>query len=279
MRKRKGGGGGHGGGGGGHDGAGGLRWLLTYADLITLLMVFFVVLYSISKVDQAKYVALSRSIRASLLHSNTANSIIDAAEVPANTQEILPDTAASTLDMEPSELLDLQQIGLDLSRAVEGAGLSSQVSIVIAERGLVISFADNVFFDLGRALVRPESAAVLARIAPILTRLPNKIVVEGHTDDLPIHTAQFPSNWELSVARAVAVARRLSERDGIDPRRLAATGYGEWRPRFPNANAENRAKNRRVDIVLLREAFGKGDAVQQVISGNGQVSVPPSAFN
>ncbi len=255
-----------------------MRWLLTYADMITLLMLFFIVLYSISQMDKARYIQLVRAIRASLLSANVSNSVLDASQVPAPTNDLLPGSAADGLErqdpfgglpFEQAELLDLERVGQELAQALAEAGLTGRVNVVLAERGLVISFADSVFFDLGKAHLRPEARDLLTRLSQVLARLRNKVVVEGHTDNLPIHTAEFPSNWELSVARAVAVARFLTEAGGVDPRRVAATGYGEWRPRYPNDSEANRAKNRRVDIVLLREAFGRGDEVREVITPAG----------
>ena len=255
-----------------------MRWLLTYADMITLLMLFFIVLYSISQMDKARYIQLVRAVRASLLNANVSNSILDASQVPAPTNDLLPGSAGDGLErqdpfeglpFEQAELLDLERVGQELAQALAEAGLTGRVNVVLAERGLVISFADSVFFDLGKAHLRPEARDLLIRLTKVLARLQNKVVVEGHTDNLPIHTAEFPSNWELSVARAVAVARFLTEAGGIDPRRVAATGYGEWRPRYPNDSEANRAKNRRVDIVLLREAFGRGDEVREVITPAG----------
>ncbi len=266
RRKRSSGGDAHGG-GGGHDAAGGMRWLLTYADLITLLMVFFIVLYSISQTDREKYLQLARALRASLLNANVSNSLVNVSRIPGDAERLLPEPNAHRLTSSArDELLDLQETGQKLADALKAAGLSGQVAIVMAERGLVVSFSDSVFFDLGRADLRPESRRVLSRIAPILASMPNRILVEGHTDNLPIKTAEFPSNWELSAARAVAVARFLTEEGRIPPQRVGATGYGEWRPKYPNDSEANRARNRRVDLVLLRESFGKADQVQKVLT-------------
>lgn len=267
LVKRRGGGGGDGHGGGGHDAAGGMRWLLTYADLITLLMVFFIVLYSISQTDKEKYLQLARALRASLLNANVSNSLVNVSRIPGDVERLLPEPNAQQLPgAGRNELRDLQETGQELADALRAAGLSAEVTIAMAERGLVVSFSDSVFFDLGRADLRPESRRVLTRIAPILAGMPNRILVEGHTDNLPIRTAAFPSNWELSAARAVAVARFLTEEGGISPERVGATGYGEWRPKYPNDSERNRARNRRVDLVLLRESFGRADAVQKVLT-------------
>lgn len=276
ARGRRGhGGGGDGHGGGGHDGAGSMRWLLTYADMITLLMVFFIVMYAMSNLDRSRYIQFVQSLRASLLNANVSNSVLDASRIPAPTQDLLPGTAGNDLNrqqplsglpFENSELADMQQIGMALAKALQEAGLAGQVNITVAERGLVISFADSVFFVKGVAAMKPESRAILDRIAPILKPLPNKLVVEGHTDNLKNLLPQYPTSWELSVDRAVAVARYLTEKGGIPPARIAATGYGEWRPRFPNDSEANRARNRRVDIVLLREVLSGADKVLESIT-------------
>lgn len=266
-RPRKGGDGGHGG-GGGHDGAGGLRWLLTYADLITLLMVFFVVMYSLSKVDQAKYVILAQSLRASIQKETAANSFVKLSTLPAPGEKAPNITASHIPASEASgDLLDLRETGKKLYEALQQAGLDAQVNVVLAERGLVVSFSDSVFFNRGRAELLPRARTVLDRIAPILSGLPNRVLIEGHTDDLPINTAQFPSNWELSSARALAVVRYLTESSHLPAARVGSVAYGEWRPKHANDSEAHRALNRRVDLVLLAEAYGGGDKVRQVFQG------------
>jgi len=133
---------------------------------------------------------------------------------------------------------------------VEAEGLSD-VQLELQERGLIVRFAEQVFFDLGEATLKPEAMTALRKIAPVLKELPNALRVEGHTDNWPIRTERFPSNWELSVHRATNVVRFLIEEQGFDPDRLSAAGYAEYRPIRPNDTAENRAVNRRVDIVIL----------------------------
>lgn len=272
MPKPRGGGGGHGGGGGGHDGAGGLRWLLTYADLITLLMVFFVVLYSISRTDEAKYRQLAAVLRETMLHGNKGNSVISTSKFPVGADKLMPNATASSMSREgQAELMSLQEVGRELAQALQEAGLSGQVNVTLSERGVIVSFADSVFFKRGLAEMKPEATQVLERIAPILKRFPNKILVEGHTDDLPNRLKQYPTSWELSVARAVAVTRHLTEREGLDPHRIGATGYGEWQPAYPNDSEENRARNRRVNLVLLGAVFSSADKPLQVITPSGPV--------
>ena len=133
---------------------------------------------------------------------------------------------------------------------IEQEGLQG-VELEIQERGLIIRFAEQVFFDLGQAILKPEALEILDSLADRLRDLPNPLRVEGHTDDWPIRTSSFPSNWELSVHRATNVVRHLIEENGFDPEKLSVAGYSEYRPIRTNDTAENRAMNRRVDIVIL----------------------------
>jgi chemotaxis protein MotB len=149
---------------------------------------------------------------------------------------------------------------------VEENNLQNKIHASLDERGLTIRFLDTALFDLGQADLKPEARAILDNVASILRSLPNPIRVEGHTDNLPINTYRFPSNWELSTARATTVVRYLAEKHGIPPDRLSAAGYGEWRPVAPNDTPEHRAQNRRVDIVVLRTDLAK----QEPLGGSAQ---------
>ncbi|MBT9259313.1 MAG: flagellar motor protein MotB [Clostridiales bacterium] len=255
WRKGRGGAGG-GGGNAGHQGAGMMRWLITYADLITLLAVFFIVLYSMSVMDQQKFIALSAALRASLYGENAGNAII---QTSPSLQEVLPDNLP--------EQQTLLEVGKELARAVQEMGLTHHVSIAVEERGLVVSFrSEAVFFPLGRADLQPALKELLLKLAPILKQIPNPIEVAGYTDDLKIHTAEFPTNWELSARRATNVLRFLSEEGGIPPQRLHAAAFGEYHPRYPNDTEEGRARNRRVDLVVLRQFQEKEGPVQEILS-------------
>jgi chemotaxis protein MotB len=133
----------------------------------------------------------------------------------------------------------------------QGEDGQQAVTTKITERGLVVSLASSAFFDAGEAALRPEAIALMRTVAWTLKNSGRQIMIEGHTDDTPIHTYQFPSNWELSTARATAVVRYLVEAYKLPPERLSAAGYGEYKPLVGNTSPENRAKNRRVDIVIL----------------------------
>jgi chemotaxis protein MotB len=125
----------------------------------------------------------------------------------------------------------------------------------IEERGLVVSIQDTLLFESGSAEITPSAKKILKKISTVLAASPNYIKVEGHTDNLPIHTTKFPSNWELSVLRATNVVQILVQDGGIDSRRLSATGYGEYRPVADNNTVEGRSANRRVDLVILRSKY------------------------
>ncbi|MDI3270560.1 MAG: flagellar motor protein MotB [Bacillota bacterium] len=256
WRKGRRGGGGGGGGRGGHDGSGMMRWLITYADLITLLAVFFIVLYSMSVVDQQKFIALSAALRASLYGENAGNAVI---QTSPSLQEVLPENLP--------EQETLLEVGKRLAQAVQQLGLTHNVSISLEERGLVVSFrSEAVFFPLGRADLQPPLQELLAKLAPILKEIPNPIEVAGYTDDLKIHTAEFPTNWELSARRATNVVRYLAEEGGISPQRLHASAFGEFHPRYPNDSDEGRARNRRVDLVVLRQVQVTQVPVRDILS-------------
>jgi chemotaxis protein MotB len=246
MAKRR---GGSGGGGGGHDAAGMMRWLLTYADLITLMMAFFVIMYAMSKADANKFNALKASLAMAFRTEGSASSMVF---TQPGTQATEPAMAMdATREME-----DFQ----DIIRKIQ-ANLKDQqqMAFIVDERGLTIRFLDNVLFDLGRAELRPDATALLDSVGGALKNTTRYIRVEGHADNLPINTLQFPSNWELSAARSISVTRYLIEKHGADPRRLSSLGYGEFRPLYPNISEENRSKNRRVDIVILRTGRSGGE--------------------
>lgn len=152
----------------------------------------------------------------------------------------------------PELLAQLREVHDAAGAFVQERGLGEAVHVEYTERGVVIRFADRVLFDLGRADLKPEAVEILDQLVGLLRTVPNPVRVEGHTDDLPINNERFPSNWELSTARATNVIKYFIEKHGLDPTKFSAAGYGEYRPLVPNDSMENRALNRRVDIVLLR---------------------------
>jgi len=221
------------------------RWLLTYADLITLLMIFFIMMYVISNVNAQKFVQL-----ANVLGSVFGNQ----ASILPNDSSILQQK--SNINTPEADLTQMYQIMQQLEEYFQMKGIAGRVSLSMEERGLVISLQDTILFASGSATLTPDARNIIAEVGKNIQPLPNYILVEGHTDNLPIHTTEFPSNWELSSARATNVVQDLIQ-DGIRPERLSATGYGEYRPIATNDSLAHEQMNRRVDIVLLRTMYSK----------------------
>ena len=226
--------------------AGAPPWMTTYGDLVTQLLCLFVLLFAFSSIDLQKFKDVVMSLRGALGVLTSGSSPLDLAELP--------------VPAPPSQLQKKDDGTAGLVRAMgrfrtylKDKGLTNDVQITLEERGLVVSFMDKVLFDLGEATLRPEAKTVLKDVAAVLKTLPNDIRIEGHTCDLPIHSAAFPSNWELSTARATSVLRYLVESLGMEPSRLSAMGYGEYHPKVPNDSEKHRALNRRVDMVILAE--------------------------
>lgn len=212
-------------------------WLTTYSDMVSLLLAFFVLLFAFSSVDEAKFNAVISAFQGYL-------GVLSGGLILQENPISLP--------FDSSELAkqQLQLLQEELTQLFQENGLSG-VELELQERGLVVRFAEKVFFDLGEATLKPEALSILHSIAGTLRDAPNPLRVEGHTDDWPIRTSRFPSNWELSVHRATNVVRHLIEEEGFDALKLSAAGYSEYRPIRPNDSTQNRAVNRRVDIVIL----------------------------
>lgn len=232
------------------------RWLVSYADFITLLFAFFVVLFASSQSNKAKQTELSAAMQSAFTpmgvfeaHSKTPP-LTDRHSAPANaTPAVLP-LPLPPASMETAEETEKQLNKLLAEQVAAGHIPPGSVTMRITTDGLVISLHEAGFFPSGSAEVRSASIPMLSSLAMTLPKGPLRI--EGHTDNVPIHNAQFATNWELSTARATAIARLLLERGPIDPANLSAAGYAEYHPIADNNTAAGRAQNRRVDIILLR---------------------------
>lgn|SRR5690554_3508995 len=216
-------------------------WMTTYSDMVTLLLTFFVMLFAFSEIDKAKYDQIALSLRGAL---GGLPSVLESGMSPQ-------EEAFSVLDPVAVVSPEFESLYESLQGLLEDEELAGVTDIYMEERGLVVSFKEKFFFDIGSIEIKPAARNLLRRMGEVLARGRNQIRVEGHTCDLPIRNERFPSNWELSVGRATNVTRFLIEEAGIAPGRLAATGYAEFRPVVPNDSEENRAQNRRVDILLL----------------------------
>jgi chemotaxis protein MotB len=231
------------------------RWLITYADMITLLMVLFIVLYSISQVDLAKF----EKLRAGM--GNPAGSA-GKAVLEGGTGPLEGGSAPSVVSVATSNTgggpQPLASAAREIAAALKQVGLGQSVTLRVESRGLVVSIAaDHVLFDAGQAGLRPVGLRILDGLAPTLAGLPNPIRVEGHTDNVPI-AGRYPSNWELSSARASSVLRALIDGHGFDPSRFTVAGYADRRPVRPNTTAAGRAANRRVEIVVEATTIAGG---------------------
>ena len=252
-------------GGDGDHGAGMERWLLTYADMITLLMALFMVLFSISSVNISKFKTLKEALQNAFTPKvlSGGGSIIPdgGAEKTAQAaaQEPVPPAVAgaSAKSTETDEFLRLKR---ELDAYARQHGFSASIETMVTSRGLVIRLlTDKVLFDSGSAVVKSEAGPLLSEISDLVNVDPSHpISVEGNTDDVPISTGQYPSNWELSTARAAAVVRVMAAH-GVAAQRLEASGVAGLRPIAPNTTEAGRSRNRRVEIALLRAGVAQGE--------------------
>jgi chemotaxis protein MotB len=234
-----------------HDRAGHERWLISYADFITLLFALFVMMYAFSKAEQKKQsmvaTAIDNGFRSmSLFGSSNAKG--NATEKPEMPESVVMGEIISS----PGPVKDdLNRMSRELNESLANQVANHAVSIHMGRDGLVITLSEAGFFDSGSATPKPEALPTLRQIAIELSKSPFDLRVEGDTDNVPIHTAEFDSNWELSTARATHIARLLLEMNAIPAERLSAAGYAEFHPAATNDTAEGRAKNRRVDLVVM----------------------------
>jgi chemotaxis protein MotB len=233
------------------------RWLVSYADFITLLFSFFVVLYAFARADQKKQVQVSVAIDSAFrslgIFPNAARKATSAAGAMSADQPVMPMNIVMGEDvLAPAQVKeDLSRLQRELTQALSDQVATHTVSIQMGRDGLVISLREAGFFDSGSAAPKPEALPTLRQIATRLGATPYDLRVEGHTDNEPIHTAEFDSNWELSSARATRIARLFLEMKAIRPERISAAGYAEFHPVASNETAQGRAENRRVDLVVL----------------------------
>jgi chemotaxis protein MotB len=225
------------------------RWLVSYADFITLLFAFFVVLFATGQSDKIKKIELALSIQSAFHEMGVFEAHSTMPQTMTQAPGIGGPASPFAMPMIPRNEMEMMNVKQRL-REVAGAEIASgAIGLHETENGLVISLEEAGFFDSGAAGVRPGALPVLDRIAAVLPEAPLR--VEGHTDDVPIHNAQYASNWELSSARASGVARLLLEHGNVHAEMLSVAGYAEFHPAASNETEEGRARNRRVDIVVL----------------------------
>jgi chemotaxis protein MotB len=246
------------------------RWLVSYADFITLLFAVFVVLYAMGQTDKAKTEAVIASLQSSFGMSTAGATSPKINVIPSKPMSIIPSLkpevsvspagrSSRSLGRVRAEEKDFRQIKSSIEAYLIKQGAQGKVSLTITRRGLIVSLKEAGFFDSGQAHIRSDAYELINTISEVMTQYNNPMRIEGHTDNVPINTSQFPSNWELSTARATNALKYLIKHFDADPDKISATGYAEFRPLADNSTTEGRAKNRRVDVVMLSGDGERGE--------------------
>jgi chemotaxis protein MotB len=220
-------------------------WAIPYGDLVTLLLAFFVVMYSISTVNEGKYRVVSDSLNAAFRGQPVGTQPIQVGEAAATT--VAAPIVQLSSDIRTMALRQMAQVAEDAMSPLIAQGL---VDVQVGDGYVEIAIRSDILFSSGSAQLAPEAQPVIRQLATVLGEFPNSIQVKGHTDNVPISGGIFPSNWELSAARAASVVHMMVE-GGVDPRRLSVVAYGEFRPVLPNTTPDGRNANRRVVLTIL----------------------------
>ncbi len=218
------------------------RWLITYADLITLLLAFFIMMYTFSKQNTQTHQEVAERLKA--IFKGGSSVVKEGGATGPKEINGSPGSAGAGREIEA-------ELERQITAMADANNEGHKISVFRDERGIVIRIMDRAFFDEGRAELKETAKSALRKIVPILEKCNNQVRIEGHTDDVPINTAEFRSNWELSTRRATEVVRHLIEKYGFLPHRISASGYAEYRPVAANDTQQNRALNRRIEIILL----------------------------
>ncbi|MBI9073191.1 MAG: OmpA family protein [Melioribacteraceae bacterium] len=212
------------------------RYLLTYADLITLLLGLFILLYATSSIDNEKYQEM-QSAFGNLF----------------GVQNKLKELPKEGFIITKENVFPINRTKNILQSLIDSSNLSQSINLTYNDRGITISILEDIIFSSGEAELKTESQRLLKDLAKIIKELPNEVRIEGHTDNLPINSTRYPSNWHLSVERATNTAYYLMENEGIDPAKVSIVGFSSYKPLASNSTPEGRAMNRRVDIVILKQ--------------------------
>ncbi|QKY69720.1 flagellar motor protein MotS [Lentibacillus sp. CBA3610] len=240
------------------------KWMVTYSDMVTLILVFFILLFSVSQIDMVKFDAISESFRNRMIFDFYPSPVpmdnptehTSAEESGKNSNEFENPTQLENINDRDDRTDEEEQDSLDeLMEQVEeylhNQNLNDVISASRTDRGVVLVLQESILFDTGEAEILDSGKPFLDKVGTLLMNLPNDVKVEGHTDDRPISSYKFPSNWELSGARASSVIRYLIDENDFDASRFSSAGYGDTRPVVPNDSEENWSQNRRVEMVIL----------------------------
>ena len=217
-------------------------WMATYGDMVTLLLTFFILLLSYSTIQIEKFKGAMESLKGAL-------GVFDGHESPVK-EPYVAFNSSVTNGGPPKPAESVQAAMKQLEELLVEQNMEGMLEVELHEDGALFRLGDELLFEPGRATVKREAHEVLGFIAEMIRGSNSKVSVEGHTDNIPIHTRRFPSNWELSSSRALNVVKYLSQKEKIAPQLLSAVGHGEHRPIVPNDSRANRAKNRRVEILM-----------------------------
>ncbi|KGI84611.1 flagellar motor protein MotB [Exiguobacterium mexicanum] len=222
-------------------------WLIPYADLLTLLLALFIVLFASSNVDQTKLEKMSQSFN-QVFSGGTS---VFQASTASNSDISRTNKTDTTTNPRTYELAKLDELKEEVNQYIQKNGLEDEIEATINSSGLVLTIQDRALFSMGEATLDADARAVARSISGILEQAGNReIVVSGHTDNIPINTARFPSNWELSSARATAFMRGLLTNDALNPGQFTLASYGEYKPIATNDTEAGRSKNRRVEVLI-----------------------------
>jgi chemotaxis protein MotB len=244
------------------------RWLVSYADFITLLFAFFVVMFATAQKDKTKQKIVAESVRDALQKgqlTTTIQGIINQRKVPPNgkgdtrTKPDAPEPPKPAQKPVPANPEDLAKALAKLNTILEKEMEKGNVAVKLDDRGLVVSMRELAFFASGDDIINPASLPVIEKIAQVIAALPNRVRLEGHTDSIPIHNSRFRSNWELSTARSIAMLEILRGRYGLPAERMSVAGFAENAPVDSNDTQEGRMHNRRVDLVVLSAEALRGE--------------------
>lgn len=227
-------------------------WLIPYADILTLLLALFIVLFASSEVDKAKFQSIVDAFKSELTGTKIKNDQKGLTITQQGEKEKTVTPVETPTPNQSQEDVELDNLKKQIESYVGDNGLEAMVTLQETRRGVEIVLKDVLLFDSGKAILKENAYQTLDAFVNLFKTIPNPISIEGHTDNVPIGNAAYPSNWELSSARAVSVLHYFSSKN-IPNERMQFTGYGEFQPIYPNDTDEHRQENRRVNIVILRE--------------------------
>jgi chemotaxis protein MotB len=261
------------------------RWLVSYADFITLLFAFFVVMFASSQGDKSKAKEVSEGVKEALQNENLSAMVAMVMGKPPKVEKIekakevapVPEPIPIEEQRRQAQLQELMPSLQVLSSQLSKETQDGEIQIHMTDRGLVISFAQTALFPSGDDAISPKAFESIGKVAEAIIKLPNRVRLEGHTDARPIKTPRFHSNWDLSALRAVALLQILTERFDVPTSQLSVAGYADSAPVASNATDEGRGRNRRVDIIVLNEQGMKGEPMKMDAAQAATIAAPATA--